>query len=76
MITIQEAIDHATDNGVVVSCIRTEGMLERKYFHVIKGERKLKVEHCGGKNWRIIKAGCSPMTQANCITQAIEWLTK
>ncbi|AUV57147.1 hypothetical protein FDJ47_gp33 [Enterobacter phage Ec_L1] len=71
MVTIQGAIDFATDNGVVVGATFTEGMLERKYFRVKRGDKQLKVEHCGGKKWRIVKAGFKPQTQAHCIVDAV-----
>lgn len=71
MVTIQGAIDFATDNGVVVGAVFTEGMLERKCFRVKRGDKQLKVEHCGGKKWLIIKDGCKPETQAHCILDAV-----
>lgn len=70
MITIEKAIDYATDKGVIVGATFTEGMLERKYFRVKRGDKQVKVEHCGGKMWRIIGRGNVPTTQAKCIVDA------
>lgn len=71
MITVNGAIDFATDKGVVVGATFTEGMLERKCFRVRLGDKQIKVEHCGGKQWCIVKPGFTPTTKANCIVDAV-----
>lgn len=71
MITIQDAINHATDNGVVVGETFTSGMLERKSFRVSRNGKSIKVDHVIGKQWRIAGNGHTQATQAHCILDCI-----
>lgn len=74
MITIQDAINHATDNGFVVSETFELGMRRQKSFYVKRGERVVQVVHAGGKRWVISVLGGFGDTQALCIMRAVGML--
>ncbi|AWD92284.1 hypothetical protein HOT14_gp84 [Escherichia phage vB_EcoS_IME347] len=68
---VTDAIDFATDNGVVVGEVNTKGMMEQKYFIVCRGGKSLTVNHVAGKKWQIAGRDVQPLTKAQCIIEAV-----
>lgn len=82
MITIQQAIDHATDNGVIVTDHfrkRSNGKTSNAFKVGYRGGVMVTAIQVakGSRQWRIdTKRNTFIGSQAECIMKAIEWLTK
>lgn len=78
MITVESAIDFATDNCCTVT---TDFLIQNgggaKAFSVSKGGEKLFVRQCykGAHKWRLGKSKIT-MTRAQCIVEAVRELSK
>lgn len=55
MLTINQAIDYATDNQVVISTCHTLKVSRRKTFTARKGDLKVVItqSHQGSRHWRV-----------------------
>lgn len=78
MITIEQAIDFASHNGVTVSVDyqNYKGCVETiKHFNIYKGDKKIRVEQAfrGAKVWK--HSGNKYYNRASAIIQAVTMIT-
>lgn len=83
MATIQQAIIHATDNGVIVTDYYTtkrKGQKVGAFKCFIRGGLQIEVKQKekGSRTWTICQKGISVFygSQGECIIKCVEWLTK